>query len=115
VSKDFDQATASRLNAAQEKLLDKLEAALEKKVMVRVERNCKKCGCSHIEMVEHDDVPTMLKVAQFMAERGLGKPAQRVVVEHNVDLTAMTLSAKVVYLEQLRAQRAALEPGDDAA
>ena len=72
--------------------------------------------------VELDDVEVydLREVNQFLKlllDFGVGKPAEEKNVNHqvNVDLTAMTLGDKVKYLAELRAQRAELTAGDDAA
>lgn len=62
------------LEARYEKLLLMLDEGMTATKRVRMPRNCLKCGCKHIEFVEIPNTETALKVAEFFANQGFGRP-----------------------------------------
>lgn len=62
------------LEARYEKLLTMLDEGMTASRRVRVERACQKCGCRHIDFVEVPNTETALKVAEFFANQGFGRP-----------------------------------------
>lgn len=76
---DFDAAIAEALENDEtfQGLLAQLREAASAEVMVRDAEPCPKgCGCKHIRMVKVPDYTLKLKIIQFLAERGVGRPKQ---------------------------------------
>lgn len=71
----LDERLRGELDEVYEKLKMVITAGLEAKRRVRVERACSKCGCSHIDYVEIEDVKSAIQAAEFYANRTEGRAA----------------------------------------
>jgi hypothetical protein len=84
------------LDARYDKLLSLLDEGMTATRKVRVERDCSKCGCAHVDYVEVQDFKTARDIAEFFANQGFGRPGvqegeasgQSFVFENRVVLTA---------------------------
>jgi hypothetical protein len=58
-------------------LLAQLREAASAEVTVRVDEPCSSrgCGCKHIRMVKVPDYKLKLQIMEFLANRGVGRPA----------------------------------------
>ena len=72
----FDEKLSKRLDEDFERLIAMLGEALDAEKMVRDDSGCPKCGCQHIRYMKVPDYKTKLQVAEFMTNRGIGRPAQ---------------------------------------
>jgi transposase len=62
------------LDARYDKLLSLLDEGMTATRKVRVERDCSKCGCAHVDYVEVQDFKTARDIAEFFANQGFGRP-----------------------------------------
>lgn len=74
---DVQQRWRDDLTDSYDQIIGVVKAALAAKRKVRVQRECAKCHCKHIEYVEIDDVDAAIKAAEFLSNRALGRPAAR--------------------------------------
>lgn len=61
-----------------EKLLEMLDAGMDKNAKMRIDDPCaaKGCGCKHVRYIEVPDYKTKLAIAEFVMNQGFGRPAQ---------------------------------------
>lgn len=57
-----------------DKVIGVVEDAMQSTRKVRVERDCKKCGCSHIDFVEVPNEAAAIRAAEFLTAQGVGRP-----------------------------------------
>lgn len=91
----FDEKVAKRLDEGAEKLLTVLEEATQAKKKVRIDTPCDKCSCKHIRMVEIEDHKTALQAAEFLANRGFGRPNAK---EDDREAAGVTFVRKIEYV-----------------
>lgn len=76
---DFDRRLAEALenDEAFQGLLQQLKEAATAEVTIYDREPCPKgCGCKHFRQVKVPDYNTKLKIMEFLANRGVGRPAQ---------------------------------------
>ncbi len=73
-TKTPDERFKDDLEAQYDAVMKVIKDALESKQNVRVQRKCHKCGCQHIEYVEVQDIKAAMAAAEFLANRGIGRP-----------------------------------------
>lgn len=81
MASDFDGKLAARLEGDIDGLVEELRKMATSTVEVRAEIRddpCVKCGCQHVRYarVEVPDVKTKLAVAEWLSNRGFGRPGQ---------------------------------------
>ena len=74
---DVDERWRSDLTDAYDDIIGVVRAAILTRKKVRIQRDCKKCGCSHMDYVEVEDVDSAIKAAEFLSNRALGRPSQQ--------------------------------------
>ncbi len=109
----------TRLTRVTPDLGDEVEAglreALKSTKRARIERDCRKCGCNHIDYVEVQDSPKVLEAIKLALEQTEGRPgvadqeaAEALTVERTVYATISADQALALLdagdLEQLRAE-----------
>lgn len=77
MSESFDEKMAARLQAQFDKVLSQLEEAATSEITAWTDEPCPKCGCQHRRAVRTPDWNLKLKVMEWMANRGFGRPSQR--------------------------------------
>lgn len=75
---DFDSRIAQSLedDPTFQGLLAELTKAATAETTVRSDEPCGKCSCKHIRMVRVPDFKLKLQIMEFLANRGVGRPAQ---------------------------------------
>lgn len=75
---DADIRKALEEDEAFQGLMQQLKEAITAEVTVRDDSPCSKpgCNCKHIRMVKVPDYKLKLQIAEFMANRGVGRPTQ---------------------------------------
>lgn len=75
---DFDSEIAKALESDEtfQGLLGQLREAASAEVTVRDGEPCSKCSCKHVRMVKVPDYKLKLQIMEFLANRGVGRPAQ---------------------------------------
>jgi hypothetical protein len=99
---DFDENVRQALedDEAFMGLLQQLKDAATSTVKVRDGNPCPKgCGCKHIRMVEVPDYNTKLKIMEFLANRGVGRPNQ---AESGSD--ERVVFERVVYMQETESE-----------
>lgn len=71
----FDEKMQRALDEDFEKLSGVLRNALDEETTVRDASGCPKCECKHVRYVKVPDYKLKLQIAEFMANRGFGRPA----------------------------------------
>lgn len=74
MAKSVDERFRDDLEAQYELVMKVVKGALASRKRVRVARSCVKCGCSHIEFVEVENTDAAMKAAEFLSNRGVGRP-----------------------------------------
>lgn len=82
--KPVDERFREDLELQYDALMKVVTGALESVKKVRVERDCKKCGCSHIDYVEVENTDAAMKAVEFLSNRGVGRPGTVEVGEREV-------------------------------
>ena len=65
---------AEDLDRLYDKVIKVVEDAMVSTRKVRVERDCLKCGCKHIDFVEVPNEAAAMKAAEFLTAQGVGRP-----------------------------------------
>jgi Homeodomain-like domain len=72
--KPLRERLADDLESRYDGLLKLLDDGMQATRKARVERDCPKCGCSHVDYVEIQDFKTARDIAEFFANQGFGRP-----------------------------------------
>jgi hypothetical protein len=73
-TRSVDERFRDDLEAEYEAILAVVRDALKAKKRVRVHQPCSKCNCQHVRYVEIDNAETAMKAAEFLSNRGIGRP-----------------------------------------
>ena len=65
---------ADDLDRLYSKVIAVVEDAMVSTRKVRIERDCMKCGCKHIDFVEVPNEAAAMKAAEFLTAQGVGRP-----------------------------------------
>lgn len=73
---NFDDKLRTKLEADLEGLVDQLRQAMSAEVSTKITEPCEKCGCKHFRYAKTPDWKTKLAIADFLSNRGYGRPGQ---------------------------------------
>ena len=101
---DFDENIRKALESDEDfqNLIAQIKEAATSEVLVRDPSPCAnpKCSCKHIRMVKVPDYKTKLACAEFLANRGVGRPGQAVEASDE-----QIVFERVVYLYDAQADQ----------
>ena len=75
-STEFRGRLAVDVEAEYEAIVAVLRTALQSTKKVRVQRDCPKCGCNHIDYVLMQNVADAIKAAEFFQNQAFGRPGE---------------------------------------
>lgn len=73
---DFDSKLREELEADLEALIGQLREAMKGETTTKITEPCPKCECSHFRYVKTPDFKQKLAIAEFLTNRGYGRPGQ---------------------------------------
>jgi hypothetical protein len=94
MAEDFDSQLRKDLEADLEALIGQLREAMKGETTTKITEPCEKCSCAHFRYVKTPDFKQKLAIAEFLTNRGYGRPGQ---ADSEADGEKITFIRQIVY------------------